>query len=138
MTNEEWETLCDGCGKCCAVGPYGCPALDTNTNRCTRYKDRLENFLCLKVTPENTLRLHAQGILPDSCAYVRYKKGQPPLKRVRPAKLKPWSEAGKGLGVAYSVMLDEWKEIRGDSTVPLEEVRLALRQRKEKEKREKD
>lgn len=84
-----WEDLCDGCGKCCAIHSIGkrdsgcgvaCPSLDTTTNKCTVYKDRHKKELCLPVTPSNTLLLHAQGILPDSCAYVRTMKGQPLLR----------------------------------------------------------
>ena len=101
MNNEEWEALCDGCGKCCNqtrpkdVGlGIACPGLDCNTNRCTVYAKRLTTHICLKVEPDNVLDLHESGILPDSCAYVRHVKGQPPLERpVQRATLVPFTLA---------------------------------------------
>lgn len=92
LTTEEWEALCDGCGKCCSqsrpkdagVG-IACPGLDCKTNRCTVYDKRLTTHTCLKVEPDNVEELHDAGILPDSCAYVRHVKGQEPLDRPVPA-----------------------------------------------------
>ena len=51
---------------------------------------------CRKVTPENTLELHAKKILPASCAYVRHQTGQPklPADKVPVARLIPYSLAG--------------------------------------------
>ena len=81
MDKYEWEELCDGCGKCCGLikrpGGVACPGLDTLTNRCTVYENRHQKELCLPVTPSNTMTLHRNGILPDSCAYVRYMQRKP-------------------------------------------------------------
>lgn len=90
-TDEEWEDICDGCGKCCSVldSCFACPFLDCKTNRCTTYETRFQSQpLCAAVTPESTLQLHKDGVLPDSCAYVRVMKHQEPLPRpVEKAKL---------------------------------------------------
>lgn len=77
LTAEQWEALCDGCAKCCDIGGgVACPKL--KDNRCTDYENRHHVEACVKVSPGNTLYLHKLGILPDSCAYVRYMKGLPP------------------------------------------------------------
>ena len=79
MTREEWESLCDGCGKCClhkledmdtgeiAMTDVACGNLDLTTCRCTDYPNRQQNVPdCVKLTQKNlpTLRW-----LPDTCAY---------------------------------------------------------------------
>ena len=52
LTTQEWESLCDGCGKCCTIKLQDedtdeilftdvvCHLLDTHSCRCSRYKDR--------------------------------------------------------------------------------------------------
>ena len=78
LTESEWEQLCDGCGTCCnAANGVACPSLDQPTGRCTVYENRFEVERCLKITPANTMWMHDQGILPDTCAYVRHMRGQP-------------------------------------------------------------
>jgi len=79
MSEEEWESLCDGCGLCCRLkledGHTGevvytsiaCRLLDIETCRCREYEDR-QRLLpqCLRLTPENVKEL---SWLPGSCAY---------------------------------------------------------------------
>ena len=80
LTEQEewWDSLCDGCGKCCSIGKgVACPSLDAETNRCTVYDKRHETEACLKVTPQNVMVLHRVGILPASCAYVLTMKNMP-------------------------------------------------------------
>jgi uncharacterized cysteine cluster protein YcgN (CxxCxxCC family) len=79
MTAGEWESLCDGCGKCCLekleCGRSGeisytnvaCQLLDLDTCRCRHYADRrrwVSN--CEKLTPAKVRRL---PWLPTTCAY---------------------------------------------------------------------
>lgn len=86
MTDAEWESLCDGCGKCClhkledvdsgeiAVTNVACELLDTQTCRCTSYATRW-TFVpdCVQLTPEQAQTLNW---LPDTCAYRLLGEGQ--------------------------------------------------------------
>jgi uncharacterized protein len=86
MTNSEWESLCDGCGKCCLnkleeVGTnrtfytdVGCRLLDGDSCRCSDYKHRLQKVEdCVRLTPKNIKRI---VWLPPSCAYVLVSEGK--------------------------------------------------------------
>jgi uncharacterized cysteine cluster protein YcgN (CxxCxxCC family) len=86
MTEAEWESLCDGCGKCCLVKlqdedtdeilhtDVACHLLDQHACRCTRYRQRHELVPdCVKVTPENIADL---AFMPLSCAYRRLAEGK--------------------------------------------------------------
>ena len=80
MTDSEWESLCDGCGKCCLVKledaddfratyftDVGCKLLDGETCRCTDYKHRTDKVKdCVRLTPRNIRRI---VWLPPSCGY---------------------------------------------------------------------
>jgi len=87
LSREEWEALCDGCGRCClnklededtgeiAHTNVACKLLDTGTARCGDYRRR-RAFVpdCLRLTP----RLVGQVTwLPDSCAYRLRAEGRP-------------------------------------------------------------
>lgn len=81
LSREEWEALCDGCGKCCLhkvedadtgeVFPtnVACKLLDLKTARCSDYRHR-RAFVpdCLRLTPRLAGKLEW---LPESCAYRR-------------------------------------------------------------------
>lgn len=80
MTLEEWESLCDGCGRCCLnkvidadtdevhTTAIACRLLDLESGRCKHYPQRRKYVSdCIKFTPDN-LHEHAQW-LPESCAY---------------------------------------------------------------------
>ena len=86
MTESEWESLCDGCGKCCLnkleeegtdrtfYTNVGCRLLDGLTCRCRDYPHRealVED--CVRLTPET---LKTITWLPPSCAYVRIAEGK--------------------------------------------------------------
>ncbi len=79
MTRREWESLCDGCGKCClnklededtgeiALTEVACRYLDLGNCRCTDYANRLTLVPdCISLTPDNVSRL---PWLPATCAY---------------------------------------------------------------------
>lgn len=89
LTLEQWESLCDGCGRCClqklknpTTGKVyhtwvACYLLDTETCRCTDYE--LRHVLvsdCVQLEPSNIQRLRW---LPKTCAYRLLAEGRPLL-----------------------------------------------------------
>lgn len=79
MSPAEWESLCDGCGRCCLhklreddTGrlhhtEIACRLLDITTARCTDYANRKRRVPdCVRLTPA---RLQKIDWLPPSCAY---------------------------------------------------------------------
>jgi uncharacterized cysteine cluster protein YcgN (CxxCxxCC family) len=88
MSREEWEALCDGCGKCClnkledaetgdvALTRVACRLLDDETCRCAHYDIR-HQFVpdCIVLSPDNL----AQNLywMPETCAYKLLYHGQP-------------------------------------------------------------
>ena len=87
MTDSEWESLCDGCGRCCLAKledaddssrtyftNVGCRLLDGDTCRCRDYANRLSLVDdCVQLTPQS---LKTINWLPPSCAYVLIAKGR--------------------------------------------------------------
>lgn len=86
MTAEEWEALCDGCGKCCLLklededtgdiytADVRCKLLDDQTCACTDYPNRQAKVPdCIKLTPE---KVTAIKWIPESCAYRRIAEGR--------------------------------------------------------------
>jgi uncharacterized cysteine cluster protein YcgN (CxxCxxCC family) len=87
LNRDQWEALCDGCGKCClhkleddATGEIyrtnvACRLLDLKTARCADYRHRKAMVPdCLRLTP----RLVAQvPWLPPTCAYRLRADGDP-------------------------------------------------------------
>ena len=79
MTTEEWESLCDGCAKCCLLKltdegsdevdytDVACRLLDLGTCRCNHYSRRKEIVAdCVVLRPETVDDI---GWLPKTCAY---------------------------------------------------------------------
>ena len=79
MTPPEWESLCDGCGRCCLIklededmGAYygtdvACQLFDSSTCRCSDYENRDKKVSdCVRLTPQAVREL---GWLPPTCAY---------------------------------------------------------------------
>ncbi len=79
MSVEEWESLCDGCARCClnkledidsgeiAFTNVACRLLDLETCRCTDYAERTRYVPdCVTLTSDNASRL---SWLPSTCAY---------------------------------------------------------------------
>ncbi len=86
MSADEWESLCDGCAKCCLhklededdgavyYTDVACQYLNLLTGRCRDYVNRQSNVPnCVSVTPSN---INDMTWLPDSCAYKRLERGQ--------------------------------------------------------------
>ena len=86
MTRREWESLCDGCARCCLVKledadtaeihftDVGCTLLDAKTCRCRDYRRRQSRVSdCVKLTPQTVRSL---SWLPVTCAYRRLAEGR--------------------------------------------------------------
>jgi len=86
MTDSEWESLCDGCGRCCLVKlededtaeiyftDVGCRLLDGQSCRCSDYRNRTKKVDdCVRLRPENVGELNW---LPPSCAYRLLAEGR--------------------------------------------------------------
>ena len=114
MDKQTWEQLCDGCGKCCELerSGFACPSLDCTTNRCTDYANRLDREMCLRVHPGNVLALHKQGMLPESCGYVRYMQGKAPLLMIEQARLVPFCVSGLKFQKHYNAARKEWYRLK--------------------------
>ncbi|WP_159592855.1 YcgN family cysteine cluster protein [Chelativorans xinjiangense] len=86
MSPAEWESLCDGCGKCCLAKlededtgdihwtSVACRLFDAGACRCTDYAGRLKRVPdCVRLTPENVRTL---TWLPATCAYRLVAEGK--------------------------------------------------------------
>jgi uncharacterized cysteine cluster protein YcgN (CxxCxxCC family) len=86
MSSEEWESLCDGCGRCCLVKlqdedtdevlytDVGCTLLNDQTCRCRDYANRQAKVAdCVRLTPEAVRTL---SWLPQTCAYRLLAEGK--------------------------------------------------------------
>jgi hypothetical protein len=87
MTEQEWESLCDGCGRCCLnklededTGEFlytraACRLLDIASCRCSDYANRHDKVSdCVALKPEN---IGSLGWLPRTCAYRLLDEGKP-------------------------------------------------------------
>ncbi|ADM09666.1 hypothetical protein PB2503_08054 [Parvularcula bermudensis HTCC2503] len=132
MSAAEWESLCDGCGRCCLVlledeeeeGRYHetslcCQLFDPQTRRCTRYAERrLIVPDCVKVSPDNAGTL---SWMPESCAYRRLAggRGLAPWHPLRSGRRESVVEAGVAVDGQLTnereVSLDElWRYVTGE------------------------
>ena len=86
MTAAEWESLCDGCGRCCLekledqdtgevfYTSVACRFMDIQTCRCSVYEKRAALAPeCLFLTPE---KVRAIAWLPVTCAYRLLAEGK--------------------------------------------------------------
>jgi uncharacterized cysteine cluster protein YcgN (CxxCxxCC family) len=87
MSPQQWESLCDGCGKCCLeklededtrriiYTNVACKLLDHGTCRCTNYGERARLVpTCVTLTPAV---LEDPYWLPATCAYRLLAEGRP-------------------------------------------------------------
>jgi hypothetical protein len=86
MTDKEWESLCDGCARCCLnkleeedtkkifFTDVGCRLLDGAACRCRDYGNRQAQVEdCVRLTPEN---VRDTAWLPPTCAYRLVAEGR--------------------------------------------------------------
>lgn len=87
LNGQEWEALCDGCGKCCLhkaededsgriyFSNIRCSLLCGESGRCTDYADRRRSVPdCVSLTMENVRQIEW---LPRHCAYRLRAEGKP-------------------------------------------------------------
>lgn len=87
MTREEWESLCDGCARCCLhklededsgevyYTEIHCRYMNTDNCRCTVYQERQKKVpTCVWLTPEQAEQFFW---LPETCAYRLLAEGKP-------------------------------------------------------------
>lgn len=127
MTAQEWEALCDGCGKCClnkledeetqevALTRVACRLLDDQSCLCGQYEIRKTLVPeCIQLTPGGMKDV--AYFMPETCAYRLVHEGKP---------LKHWhylvsgdretvheaSVSVRGITVPeFEVDEDEWEE----------------------------
>lgn len=86
MSREQWESLCDGCGRCCLLKlededtgailatDVGCRLFDAGSCRCRDYANRSQTVPdCVTLTPETARSL---AWLPPTCAYRLVAEGR--------------------------------------------------------------
>lgn len=86
MTDSEWESLCDGCGRCClnkledadtgeiSWTNVACRLFDGETCRCRDYRNRHAKVSdCIALTADNVPEL---GWLPPTCGYRLVAEGR--------------------------------------------------------------
>ncbi len=87
LKRDEWEALCDGCGKCCLhkvededtgrIYPtnVACKLLDLESCRCADYRHRRTHVPdCIRLTQRT---IDNYPWLPSTCAYVLRASGKP-------------------------------------------------------------
>ena len=87
MTDVEWESLCDRCGRCCLVKlededtgeilntDIGCKLFDAAACACISYASRQRKVSdCIKLTPQSVREIKW---LPKTCAYRLVNEGRP-------------------------------------------------------------
>lgn len=86
MTEPQWESLCDGCGRCCLVKlededsgkvlytDVGCTLFNVDSCKCNDYGNRQKKVSdCVRLTPYTVRNI---GWLPITCAYRLVSEGK--------------------------------------------------------------
>lgn len=86
MSPQEWESLCDGCARCCLLKlededtgevhltRLACRMLDHATCRCSDYANRFAKMAdCVSIDPA---KVRALDWLPDTCGYRLVEEGR--------------------------------------------------------------
>ncbi len=127
MTAQEWEALCDGCGKCClnkledpetreiAFTRVACRLLDDQTCRCAQYDIRKQIVPdCVVLTPANISEIAYW--MPSTCAYRLLYEGKPlqdwhPLISGTPETVQIAGVSVKGWTVPeFEIPEEEWED----------------------------
>lgn len=86
LSKQEWESLCDGCGKCCClrmededtaaiyVTDITCKLFERSACQCSDYQNRTKSVPdCVQLTPDNAGQL---VWMPQTCAYRLVANGE--------------------------------------------------------------
>jgi uncharacterized cysteine cluster protein YcgN (CxxCxxCC family) len=126
LNQQEWEALCDGCGKCClnkledddgtvAMTRVACRLLDNESCLCSNYKNR-HQFVpeCIVLTPKTILE--NLYWLPLTCGYRLVHEGRPlydwhPLISGDPASVHQAGVSVQGMTIPeFEVDEDDWDD----------------------------
>ena len=126
LSREEWEALCDGCGKCCLnklededgnvdLTRVACKLLDGESCLCSNYARRHDYVPeCIVLTPK-TIKANLYW-LPRTCAYRLVYEGRPlydwhPLVSGDPESVHRAGVSMQGMTVSEtSVDEDDWDD----------------------------
>ena len=88
LSREEWEALCDGCGKCClnklededtaevSLTRVACRLFDDSSCQCASYSTRRDHVPeCSKLSPQSMADV--AYFMPETCAYRLLHEGKP-------------------------------------------------------------
>ena len=127
LTSEEWEALCDGCGKCClnklededtgevALTRIACRLLDEQSCKCGQYPIR-HQFIpdCIVLKPSN-IDENAYW-MPKTCAYRLLWSGQPlfdwhPLISGNPETVHTANISVRGMTLSeFDINEEDWED----------------------------
>jgi hypothetical protein len=127
LTSEEWEALCDGCGKCClnklededtgevALTRIACRLLDDQSCKCGQYPIR-HQFIpdCIVLKPSN-IDENAYW-MPKTCAYRLLWSGQPlfdwhPLISGNPETVHSANISVRGMTLSeFDINEEDWED----------------------------
>lgn len=127
LTSEEWEALCDGCGKCClnklededtgevALTRIACRLLDDQSCKCGQYPIR-HQFIpdCIVLKPSN-IDENAYW-MPKTCAYRLLWSGQPlfdwhPLISGNPETVHTANISVRGMTLSeFEINEEDWED----------------------------
>lgn len=115
LTPQEWEALCDGCGRCCLLKieyedtgeveftNVACRLLDADTCRCGNYGIRKQLVKdCVFLTPKNIAKIAYW--MPETCAYRLRHEGRPLFEWHPLISGSPDSVAQAGISMAGKIV----------------------------------
>jgi uncharacterized protein len=126
ISHDEWEQLCDGCGRCCLqkiefedtgellYTRIACRYLDHSSCRCRVYSERTSLApACRRLTPGNLADIY---FMPETCAYRLLAQGRElpawhPLVTGDPASVHTFGMSVRGRVVSESdVDSEHWQD----------------------------